>query len=347
MTTTISNSDRARLSRDLRSLNAKPVWERTTRMGPGSSALPAIWHYRELRPQLLRAISVITAKEAERRVLMLENPGLPETGFITNSLFCGLQVIAPGEIAPAHRHAQNALRFIIEGEGAYTTVEGERVIMQPGDLVLTPGWSWHDHGHLGSAPAIWLDALDTAFGQFFGALFRDDFPDDAQPVSKPEGNAAAHYGSNLLPIECRPGSRSSPLLLYPYDRTRDVLDRLARNSPPHPAHGIKMRYGNPIDRGYVYPTIAAFIQWLPKGFSGQTYRSTDGAVFHAVEGSGRVHIGGSEFLFVARDVFVVPPWTAHHFTSDSECVLFSYSDRAAQQTLGFWREDDPSNPVGY
>jgi gentisate 1,2-dioxygenase len=295
-----------------------------------------------MRPQLLRAIELITATEAERRVLRLENPGLAGTGLIINSLTCGLQVIHPGEVAPAHRHAQNALRFIIEGNGAYSTVGGERVAMRPGDLVLTPGWSWHDHGHLGSEPAIWLDALDTPLCRFFGAIFYEHFPEDAQPVSQAEGSAAVRYGRNLLPIDCRPEQRSSPLLVYPYDRTRETLDRWARNAPLHPAHGIKMRYASPVSGGYVFPTIAAFIQWLPKGFSGSIYRSTDGAVFNVVEGSGRVQIGDADFRFEPHDVFVVPPWTPYRLESDSECVPLSYSDRAAQEALGFWREQAPS-----
>ena len=174
-------------------------------MGPGTPAVPTIWRYQDMRPQLLRAIDLITAKEAERRVFMLENPGLPGTGYITTSLYCGLQVIKPGEIAPAHRHSPNALRFIIEGEGAYTTVEGERVVMRPGDFVLTPGWTWHDHGHLGSEPVIWLDALDNPFGQFFGAIFRENYPDDAQAPSLADGDAAARYGANLMPVEYRTG----------------------------------------------------------------------------------------------------------------------------------------------
>jgi len=341
----VTSTELGRFSHDLKSLNAKPLWERATRMGPGSPAVPTIWRYKDLRPQLLRAIELITAKEAERRVLMLENPGLPGTGYITNSLFCGLQVIAPGEIAPAHRHSPNALRFVIEGHGAYSTVEGERVVMRPGDFVLTPGWTWHDHGHLGSEPVIWLDALDNPFGQFFGAIFRENYPDETHPVSHAEGDVAARFGSNLLPVERRAGQRASPLLVYPYDRTREVLDRLARSGPLHPAHGVKMRYANPIDGGYVYPTIAVCIQWLPKKFSGQTYRSTDGAVFNVVEGSGRAQIGDVEFSFAPHDVFVVPPWTPYRFKTDGECVLFSYSDRAAQEALGFWREEDPSNTV--
>jgi gentisate 1,2-dioxygenase len=247
-------------------------------MGPGTPAVPTIWRYRDMRPQLLRAIDLITAKEAERRVFMLENPGLPGTGYITTSLYCGLQVIKPGEIAPAHRHSPNALRFIIEGEGAYTTVEGERVVMRPGDFVLTPGWTWHDHGHLGQEPVIWLDALDNPFGQFFGAIFRENYPDDAQAPSLADGDAAARYGSGLMPLTYNTGRTSSPLLVYPYDRTREALLRLARSGALHPSHGVKMRYANPLDGGYVYPTIAVFIQYLPKGFSGQTYRSTDAAL---------------------------------------------------------------------
>src|SRR5262245_52643156 len=150
MTAPLPNSDFARLSRDLRTLNAIPAWEHRAHRASGSPATPMLWRYRDMRPQLLRAIELITATEAERRVLRLENPGLAGTGLIINSLTCGLQVIHPGEVAPAHRHAQNALRFIIEGDGAYSTVGGERVVIRPGDLVLTPGWSWHDHGHLGS-----------------------------------------------------------------------------------------------------------------------------------------------------------------------------------------------------
>ena len=346
MTTAAPDSDLAQLSRDIQSLNARPLWERTQRMGPGTPAVPTIWRYTDMRPQLVRAIDLITAKEAERRVFMLENPGLPGTGYITTSLYCGLQVIKPGEIAPAHRHSPNALRFIIEGEGAYTTVEGERVVMRPGDFVLTPGWTWHDHGHLGDAPVIWLDALDNPFGQFFGAIFRENYPDDAQAPSLADGDAAARYGSNLMPVEYRTGRTSSPLLLYPYDRTREALLRLAQSGPLHPSHGIKMRYANPLDGGYVYPTIAVFIQYLPKGFSGQTYRSTDGTVFNVVEGRGTAHIGDRSFDFEPHDVFVVPAWTPYHLTAAEDCVLFALSDRAAQEKLGFWREEDPSNSAG-
>ena len=113
---------------------------------------------------------------------MLENPALKGTTFATTTLYAGLQVILPGEIARTHRHAPNALRLIVEGEGAYTAVEGERTMMRPGDFVTTPGWTWHDHGNLGSEPVVWLDGLDTAFANLFGAHFREDYPHESQAL---------------------------------------------------------------------------------------------------------------------------------------------------------------------
>jgi len=344
-TAATQNSDLATYSRDIARLNAKPLWERSTRMGPGTPAVPAIWRYADMRPQLLRAAELITTHEAERRVLMLENPGLPASGYITTSLYSGLQIILPGEVAPAHRHASNAMRFIIEGTGAYSTVEGERVPMHPGDFVLTPYWCWHDHGHAGTEPVIWLDALDNPFAQFFGTMFRENYPHDSQALTQPSGETEARYGSGLMPVEYRSSTLSSPLLAYPYGRTRETLDRLARGGPLHPAHGIKMRYANPTTGGHAFPTISVFIQWLPKSFAGQTYRSTEGSIFCAVEGSGRVHAGDVTLSFVPHDIFVVPSWIPYRIETDAECVLFSYSDRAAQETLGLWREEDPSNSV--
>jgi gentisate 1,2-dioxygenase len=283
---------------------------------------------------------LISAEDAERRVLMLENPGLPGTGLITNSLFCGLQTIGPGEIAPAHRHSSNALRLIIESDGAYSNVAGERIVMHRGDLVLTPSWAWHDHGHQGSKPAIWLDALDLAFGYLFGKIFREDWPADSPSMSFETGrNASARNGVNLLPMEHSLQFNHPLLLAYPYERTRESLDRLVRHGSVHPVHGVKMRYANPRDRGFVFPTIAAFIQWLPKTFRGRPYRSTESTVFFVIEGDGTITAGNEQFAFKQDDVFVVPPWTQHSIESASECVLFNYSDRAAQVACGFWRED--------
>ncbi len=338
-----TSHDLAAYSRNIAPLNAKPLWERTTRMGPGTAAIPAIWRYRDMRPQLLRAAELISTHQAERRVLMLENPGLPGTGYITSSLYSGLQIILPGEVAPAHRHASNAMRFILEGEGAYSTVDGERVPMHPGDFVLTPYWCWHDHGHAGTEPVIWLDALDNPFAQFFGTMFRENYPHDSQAVTLTTGNTAARYGEGLMPIAYRGSQHASPLLAYPYDRTREALHRLAKDGPLHPSHGIKMRYANPVTGGNAFPTISVYIQWLPNAFEGQTYRSTESVIFCAVEGAGRIVTEQATLDFAPHDVFTVPSWIPYRIETDAECVLFSYSDRGPQETLGLFREEDPSN----
>jgi len=339
MTSTAANPNRARFSNELATLHMKPLWERVMRLQPGTAAAPAMWRWEQVQPCLMRACELITTHEAERRVLMLENPALPGTTFITTTVFAGLQVILPGEIAATHRHTPNALRFIVEGQGAYTAVDGERTTMRPGDFVTTPGWTWHDHGNLGSEPVVWLDGLDTPYANLAGAHFREEYPQETQPVARPDGDAGARYGANLLPVDYRPHGRASPVLSYPYDRTREALARLARSADPHPAHGTKLRYANPATGGHPFPTMAVFMQWLPGGFAGRQYRSTDGMVFCVVEGRGSVSVGEARWDFAPHDIFVVPSWEFYRLTADADCVLFSYSDRAAQEALGFWREE--------
>ncbi|TAN48952.1 MAG: gentisate 1,2-dioxygenase [Betaproteobacteria bacterium] len=321
--------------------NLAPLWEVLHALvppQPQTLCRPALWKYRDLRPHILEAGRLISAKEAIRRVLILENPGLRGQSSITRSLYCGLQLILPGEIAPSHRHAQSALRFVVEGSGAYTAVDGERTTMHPGDFIITPPWTWHDHGNPGSEPVVWMDGLDINILALFDAQFAENYPEDVQPVTRREGDSYARYGNNLLPLEPLPQSRVSPLFSYPYGRSRETLHALQRNAPPDACHGWKMQYSNPLTGGFAMPTIGAFIQLLPKGFRSEPYRSTDGTVYAAVEGSGRVRIGDQSHDFEPKDTFVVPSWHAARFETESECVLFSYSDRPAQVALGFWRE---------
>jgi len=294
-------------SESIGGLNMMPLWERTGPLRPGSRAVPAHWHYADVRAHLLRAAELISQREAERRVLVLENPALRGTTFITQTLYAGLQIILPGEIAPSHRHSPAALRFVVEGEGAYTNVGGAQLAMRPGDLIVTPSWAWHDHGNLGSGPVVWLDGLDTPFTRFFGATFTEEDPQEKQPAN-------------------RTADASLP---FPYSRFSDVL----RRAPRDEAHGARLRYPTG------FTTMATFLQRLPARFAGRGYRSTDGNVFCVVEGRGRVSIGEQDFAFSPHDVFVVPPWQPCRLNAETECVLFRYSDRAAQEALGLWREE--------
>jgi len=175
--------------------------------------------------------------------------------------------------------------------------------------------------------------------RFLDAGFAEDYPHDEQEVVRPEGDAWLRYGNNLLPIAFRPKDATSPVFAYPYLRSRQSLLQLAKTDPPHPSHGHKMEFINPATGGPAMPTMGAYIQRLPKGFSGRPYRSTDGTVFSVIEGSGRVELNGTTLEFTARDAFVVPSWRAHAFHALEDCVLFSFSDRPVQRALGLWREE--------
>ena len=318
-----------------------PLWEVLGDLvtpSPAGRCRPACWRYADIRSLLLESGDIISAREAERRVLVLENPGLRGESRITTSLYAGLQLILPGEIAPAHRHTQTALRFVVEGEGAYTAVDGEKAVMREGDFIITPSGTWHDHGNEADRPVVWLDGLDIPIVSLFDASFAERHPDEAQAHSRPPGDTVARYGSGLLPLES-PSGRASPIFSFPYARTRDALDRLRANGTADACHGIRMKYANPVDGGYALPTIATFIQLLPRGFSGVLHRSTDATVFCVAEGEGRTVAGEETFTWGPRDTFVVPSWCPRRHEVEEESVLFSFSDRAVQESLGLWREE--------
>jgi len=331
--------------------NLTPLWDVLGALvipQPKSPCVPAHWKYSILRDYLMESGRLISAEEAERRVLVLENPGIRGNSSITHTMYCGLQLILPGEVAPSHRHTQSALRFVVEGEGAYTAVDGERTTMRPGDFIITPSGAWHDHGNPGGDPVIWMDGLDIPLVRMLDASFAERYPESTQPVTRPEGDAQKRYGMNLVPIGYEVKSLTSPLFVYPYERSRDALDNLYRAGPLHPAHGVKMQYVNPVTGGWPMPTIAAFIQYLPKGFAGTNARSTDGTIYNVVEGRGRSIVGDATFEWGAHDIFVAPSWVPVRHEASTDAVLFSYSDRPVQQAIGLWREDtgDGFRPFG-
>src|ERR1043166_8110329 len=292
-------------------LGHAPPWEVLNRLVlplPQPAIVPALWKYDDVLALLIEAGGLLTVQEAERRVLVLENPGIRGASQITQSLYSGLQLIQPGEVAPSHRHAASALRFIVEGDGGgYTAVDGERTAMQTGDFALTPSWTFHDHGNLGSTPVIWLDVLDLPIVNMFDTSFAEHHPEETQPVARKDGDALARYGGNMLPLEYTPprGRTSpSPVFNYPYARSREALDQLHRNGPVNPHHGVKLQYANPATGGYPLATIAAFLQLLPKGFAGKSYRSTDSTIYNVVEGHGRSRLGSTTLAWGPRDTFV-------------------------------------------
>ena len=318
---------------------------------------PAFWAYKDVKPYLTRAGQVISAEEAVRRVLILENPALRGQSAVTQSLYAGLQLILPGEIAPSHRHTQSALRFIVEGNGAYTAVDGERTTMHEGDFIITPSWTWHDHGYVvdsnshgneSDKPMVWLDGLDIPIIRFFDAGFAENNTQKSQSISQSEGTSFARFGHNMAPVRhdglyASPYGQTSPLFNYPAARSQEALHTLERTAPIDAWDGVKLAYVNPTTGGSPMPTIATFMQRLPKGFNGKPYRQTDGVVFSVVEGSGTARITGvtSEhvFHFTHRDHFVVPSWHNIELSSVQGCTLFSFSDQPIHKALGIYREE--------
>ena len=323
--------------------NAAPLWESLAQLvsrEPITPTQPAHWPYRAMRPLLVEAGTRITAEQAERRVLVLENPGLRGSSRITESLYAGLQLVLPGEIAPSHRHQASALRFVLESSGGYTAVDGERATMRAGDFILTPSWTWHEHGNPpeSDAAAIWLDGLDIPLVNALSGSFAEYDPARQQPLVRAEGDAQARYAANMLPLEYRSPRLSSPIFAYPYERSREALHQLCRNGPLDPIHGVQLQYINPATGGAPLPAIGAFLQLLPAGFAGRAYRSSDATIYCVAEGAGSTQVGEQTFHWRQHDVFVAPNWSsvAHHATS--EAVLFSFSDRPVQKALGLWRE---------
>lgn len=324
----------------LRPQSLAPLWTVLRSLVTPEPRTPMIahgWAYDTVRPFLMRAGEVITAEEAERRVLILENPAAPGEARITRTLYAGLQLILPGEVAPCHRHAQSALRFVLEGEGAYTAVDGERAVMRPFDLILTPGRRWHDHGNETQAPMVWLDGLDIPMVTAFDASFAEHLDGPAQhPQTLPPGDTLARYGSGLKPVGGEPNAQ--PLFHYPYARWREALATVGRASAPDSHDGVRLEFSNPADGGPAMRTISAFCQYLPAGFVTEPLRTTDGTIFVGVEGRGALEVEDRTIPLGPRDVAVAPAWAARRLHAETDLVLFSYSDKAAQNHLGLWRE---------
>ena len=349
--TTLSNdieAQRQSFYEELKPHNLAPLWEVLHGLvtpEPRTPAVPAKWAYAPARDYLLRAGDLITAEEAERRVLILENPAMPGQSRITRTLYAGLQLILPGEAAPVHRHTQSALRFVMQGSGAFTAVNGEKAMMQRFDLVLTPSLYWHDHGNRTDDPMIWLDGLDIPLIQALDASFAEGMGSgdgsNVQAEIRPAGDTVARYGSNMRPVAGTTADVTGgpqPMFHYPFSEWRQSLSATASATEPDPHFGVRMEFINPATAGPIMATMSAFAQLVPASAKTRPVQSTDGAVYVVCEGSGTAKIGDEELALSESDIFVVPAWAPYSFAADSELILFSFSDKAVQEKLNLWRE---------
>ncbi len=331
---------------ELEGFNLAPLWnvqEEALVDEPTSKASPHIWRWKDLEPRAIRAGELIGTADAERRVLMLLNPTIKDRIATTNSLFSGLQIVMPGEAARAHRHTPSALRFIINSDGGYTTVNGDRIPMYPGDLVLTPSWTWHDHGNESGEPIIWLDGLDIPLVHLLEAVFFEPYPEDVQPVTEPIDSSTNKYGAGTLRPLWEDASKEaySPLMRYPWEQTWAALQRLAPEVEGSPFDGVIMEYTNPNTGGPVMPTIACHVQMLRPGESTRAHRHTNSTIYHVVQGQGYSVVHDQKMDWEPKDVFCVPGWTYHEHVNASQtepAVLFSFTDTPVLKSLSLLRE---------
>lgn len=303
---------------------------------PATSVQPYLWRWATLEPFLRQVRETVPLDPGgNRRTLRLVNPGLPSG--TTHTLWAGIQQVLPGEVATAHRHTPSAFRFIIQGQSVSTTVNGERYPMEPGDLLLTPSWCWHDHQNDGAETALWLDGLDIPLVRAMNAMFFEPFPEDRQPVLDPPDGAARQISAPGLV----PPRASAPFLpIYKWGGTLNALHALAATDPD-PYDDAILEYRNPISGGPALKTIGLAIQLFRPGARTHAHRHTSGTLYHAVRGQGFTVINGASFAWTAGDFLVVPPWAWHEHENASatgEAILFQMNDIPAMKALGLYRE---------
>ncbi len=323
-----------------------PLWLYLSKMitaQPIADALPYLWRWEDVYPRILKAGEIPIERGSERRVLILNNPGLSQLYTTTRNIYAGIQMVKPGEIAPAHRHVQSAIRFIIQGNGAYTAVEGQRCYMEEYDLLLTPPWQWHDHGNETNEPVLWMDGLDINLIRSLDASFFEPYPDHKQPLDKPDDYSRRMYGGGFLRPAWQAPQRqsgSSPLLIYKWAKTYEALHELAKVDAS-PFDDVALAYTNPHTGGHVLPTLSCWVQMLRPGIHTQAHQHTYSAVYHVIDGAGATIINGHRFDWKKGDFFCVPPWALHEHlnaSSTSEALLFSVTDIPVMEAFGLMRE---------
>ncbi|WP_432001010.1 cupin domain-containing protein [Streptomyces sioyaensis] len=302
---------------------------------PHSKALPHTWRWRNLLPLAQRAGDLVpVGRGGERRAIALANPGLGGQPYVTPTLWAAIQYLGPREDAPVHRHTQHAFRFVVEGEGVWTVVDGDPVAMRRGDFLLTPGWHFHGHHNQSDAPMAWLDGLDIPFAHYTESTFFEFGPDEVEDRGTPHLSRSerlwAHPGLSPVSATGTP-TPSSPIAAYRWEHTdRALNDQLALEEEGHPGvlepgHAA-VRFTNPTTGGDVMPTIRAEFHRMRRGVTTAARREVGSSVYQVFEGSGTVRVGESEWMVTHGDLFVVPSWQPFTLATDDGVDLFRFSD---------------------
>ena len=307
---------------------------------PETTVRPFLWKWQDVYDSLMRAGEVVSMEDAERRTVRLLNPALRDRQATTHTIHFSFQYVKSGEHARPHRHTAAAFRFILDGSGAYTTVNGQKCVMEEGDLILTPQLCWHDHTNNSGKPIIWLDGLDIPLVQSLQQLLFEPYPENAQPIEKTSEEVAISYGHG------RPADlRAAEFFHYKWSDTYGRLRALAEAAGPDRFDGYLLEYRNPQTEGPTMPTIQCALNLLRPGQETEAHRHTSTVIYHAFRGRGSSFVGDERFDWETGDSFVVPLWYPHRHVNDSkseEAVLFSMSDAPVLKSLGLYREE----PVG-
>lgn len=319
---------------------------------PRSASVPVLWRYRDLRSHVLRSVDLVTPEKAGRRVVYLNNPGRRDVSAAVGWLYSGLQVMNPGECASAHAHSASALRFIMEGQGAYTVVDSHKMTLGANDFVLTPNGTWHEHGvSAEGTPCIWQDGLDIPLVNALEAAFYVVHPDLKQAVSFPVDDSTATWGGVALRPQIVGWSKPySPLFKYEWAATYEALCRYAAVSDGSPYDGVLMNYVNPLNGGPVMPTIGASMQLLRPGEQTKAHRHTGSFIYQVAKGEGFSIINGQRFDWRERDIFCVPSWAYHehaNMSSTDNACLFCFNDLPVMHSLGLYREEALRDNLGH
>lgn len=336
---------------ELESHNMGPLWASIHTLNtiePKAKPIPYLWKWSLIEKNLSKAEKLLVVGQgADRRALYLINPGMKDLhpngwGGATQTLYAAVQAVNPGEIAPPHRHTTTAIRFILKGEGGKGTVDGEQVPFEPGDYLITPDWSWHEHTNTGDKPMIWMDCLDTPFTLAMNVCFTEFHPQKQQTRVVPDDFSARRYqGGMVRPLSDR-RPKSVALARYKWDLTKQTLDGLAEFEPD-PVEGFAVEYVNPSTGKDANGRIGARMQMLPLGFKGKAHRHVHSNVYCVYKGEGYTVMNGVRFDWSEGDFFVVPAWTWHehvNISESQEAVLFSTNDLPIMEAFNFERQED-------
>ncbi len=324
------------LDRQLESNQLSGFWR--TRVPLHSDEAPYLWKWEPLLDGLLKASETIGIEQAERRAIRLVSPHLA-TKSTSHTLQITFSIVNPGEVARAHRHNMAAIRFVVQGKGAYTAVDGEKFFMEEGDLILTPNWTWHDHHNESQDPIIWLDGLDGPLIQSLNVLFFEESEQPEQEITRQPGESLQRMGFARAPKQIAEFRRGVPFR-YRFDDTYKALKSMSA-ADRDPYDGILLRYINPATGSYTYPTMSCEIQLLNGRQGTKAHRHTSTVLYHCFRGQGRTKVGEGYLEWRKGDSFVIPlwQWHSHENLSDSEAILFSLNDRPVMEALQLYREE--------